>query len=272
MIGVENRIDRLFAKQRQKHFIPFITVGDPSLDVSFRLVQALVEAGASLIELGVPYSDPLADGPTIQRASLRSLAAKTSIRDVVQFVGRLRQAGIEIPLVLFSYYNPVMQYGIEQFFADMREQGADGIVIPDLPVEENEPVVEAAKAHGLHVISLVAPTSEQRIAMIGQQASGFLYCVSSLGVTGARVSLREDLAQFLASVRANTTVPIAVGFGISTPEQVRQVADHADGVIVGSAIVQEIERNLSLLTDDKQQAEGIANIKTFVQSLVSALK
>lgn len=252
--------------------MPFVTVGDPSLEVSFQLVKALVEAGSSLIELGVPYSDPLADGPTIQRASLRALASKTTIRDVIDFVRRLREAGIEVPLVLFSYYNPVLQYGIDAFFADLRQHGADGVVIPDLPVEENEAAVQAARANGLHVISLVAPTSEQRIARIGQRASGFLYCVSSLGVTGAREELPDDLAQFLSKVRASTSIPIAVGFGISTPQQVRQVAAHADGVIVGSAIVQEIERNLPLLKDSARREEGISNIKTFVQNLLSALK
>jgi len=272
MTVADNRIDRLFAEEKRTHFIPFLTVGDPSLEISFQLVKALVEAGASLIELGVPYSDPLADGPTIQRASQRALAAKTTIRDVIRFVGRLRQSGVEIPLVLFSYYNPVLQYGMDRFFADLQEQGADGVVIPDLPIEENEPAVSAARARGLHVISLVAPTSEQRIALIGAKASGFLYCVSSLGVTGARDSLRDDLVPFLDKVRASTTVPIAVGFGISTPEQVRQLAPHADGVIVGSAIVQVIERNLPYLLDRERQAEGIANVKTFVQSLVSALQ
>lgn len=267
-----NRIDRLFAEEKRTHFIPFITVGDPSLEISFQLVKEMAAVGVSLIELGVPYSDPLADGPTIQRASQRALAAKTTIHDVVRLVGRLRQAGVEIPLVLFSYYNPVLQYGIERFFADLRDEGADGVIIPDLPVEENEPVVSVASAYGLHVISLVAPTSEQRIAKIGEQAQGFLYCVSSLGVTGAREALPDDLTQFLDQVRASTTVPIAVGFGISTPQQVKQVARHADGVIVGSAIVQVIEQNLSYLLDDKRQAEGIANVKTFVQSLLSALK
>jgi tryptophan synthase alpha chain len=267
-----NRIDRLFADRTRKRFIPFLTAGDPSLDLSFELVHALVEAGADLIELGVPYSDPLADGPTIQRASQRALAGKVTIFDVLRLTAQLRESGVIIPLVLFSYYNPVLQYGIEQFFADLAKHGADGIVIPDLPVEENEQAVAAARKHHLHLISLVAPTSESRIAKIGRQASGFVYCVSSLGVTGARDSLRTDLAQFVEKVKANTEVPAAVGFGISTPEQVREVASYADGVIVGSAIVQEIERNIALLTNPETKKAGIENIKTFVQRLSGALQ
>lgn len=272
MIKLENRIDQLFADRTKKRFIPFVTAGDPSLDISFQIVQALVEAGSDLIELGVPYSDPLADGPTIQRASQRALDEKVTIHDVLQLVSRLRESGITVPLVLFTYYNPVLQYGIDRFFADLAKHGADGIVIPDLPVEENGPVVAAAKQHQLHLISLVAPTSDSRIAKIGEQATGFLYCVSSLGVTGARTSLRDDLAAFVARVQAHTSAPTAVGFGISTPEQVREVASFTDGVIVGSAIVQEIERNLPLLKDAQTVAEGLANIKNFVQRMTSALK
>jgi tryptophan synthase alpha chain len=272
MITVDNRIDRLFADRTKKRFIPYLTAGDPSLEVTARLIPALVEAGADLLELGVPYSDPLADGPTIQRASQRSLAAGTTIVDVLHLVGRMRERGIAIPLVLFSYYNPLLQYGLDRFFADLAACGADGIVIPDLPVEENREAMRAAKQHGMHLISLVAPTSEARIAMIGEQASGFLYCVSSLGVTGVRESLRADLGQFLQKVKASTQTPIAVGFGISTPEQVSLVAEHADGVVVGSAIVQEVERNLPLLTDPDSVEEGIEQIKRFVQRLSGALQ
>ncbi|MFY0543072.1 tryptophan synthase subunit alpha [Brevibacillus sp. H7] len=272
MIQKHNRIDQLFSDRSKTRFIPFITVGDPNLEASFHLVHALVEAGSDLIELGVPYSDPLADGPTIQRASQRALANRVAMPDALHFVGRLRQSGIRIPLVLFSYYNPVLQYGLDRFFADLAESGADGIVIPDLPVEENEEATKAAGRYGIHIISLVAPTSEARISKIGRQASGFLYCVSSLGVTGTRSQLREDLADFLEKVKANTSVPTAVGFGISTPEQVRELAPHADGIIVGSAIVQEIERNQELLRDPEQLQAGVEKIKTFVHRLTSALQ
>ncbi|USG63501.1 tryptophan synthase subunit alpha [Brevibacillus ruminantium] len=268
----ENRIDRLFADRSRKRFIPFLTVGDPTLEATFHLAHGLVEAGADLLELGVPYSDPLADGPTIQRASDRALANGVTIKDALNLVERLRQSGLEAPLVLFTYYNPVLQYGVERLFADLAAKGADGIVIPDLPIEENAAAVKAASDNGVHVISLVAPTSDSRIRMIGQQATGFLYCVSSLGVTGTRASLREDLAEFLQRVRSSTKAPTAVGFGISTPEQVKAIAPHTDGIIVGSAIVQEIERQGELLADPAQVGEGVKRIKTFVQQLTSALQ
>ncbi|MGO0061021.1 tryptophan synthase subunit alpha [Brevibacillus fluminis] len=272
MSQATNRIDQLFADRSKKRFIPFLTIGDPSIELSFELVKEMIAAGADAIELGVPYSDPLADGPTIQRASQRALAGQVSIRDVILLVARLRQAGVEAPLILFTYVNPVLQYGLERFFADLAANGADGVIIPDLPIEENAEAVRLAKEHDLHVISLVAPTSDSRIAKIGQQAEGFLYCVSSLGVTGTRSSLRNDLDQFLGKVRESTNAPIAVGFGISTPEQVKDVAQHADAVIVGSAIVQEIERNLPLLKAEESLQEGIGNVKTFVQNLASALQ
>ena len=268
----ENRIDRLFADRSRKRFIPFITVGDPTIEATFQIAQALVEAGSDVLELGIPYSDPLADGPTIQRASLRALRNNITIQETLQLVRRLRETGMEASLVLFTYVNPVLQYGIDRFFADLAAAGADGAVIPDLPVEESGPAVAAARKHGVHVISLVAPTSDARIKMIGEQASGFLYCVSSLGVTGARSELRDDLTDFLQRVRESTTAPTAVGFGISTPEQVKTLAPHTDAVIVGSAIVREIERYEEQLQDPAQAREAIAKIKTFVQELTSALQ
>lgn len=268
----QNRIDRLFADRSRKRFIPFVTVGDPTMEATFQLAHALVEAGADVLELGVPYSDPLADGPTIQRASLRALKNGITIHDTLQLVRRLRETGMEAALVLFTYVNPLLQYGTERFFADLAAAGADGAVIPDLPVEESGPAVAAARKHGVHVISLVAPTSDARIKMIGEQAEGFLYCVSSLGVTGARNELREDLADFLQRVRRNTKAPTAVGFGISTPEQVRSLAPHTDAVIVGSAIVREMERFETQLKDPAQSDEAVAKIKTFVQELASALQ
>lgn len=272
MTTAVNRIDRLFADRSRKRFIPYITVGDPTLEATYQLAHALVEAGADLLELGIPYSDPLADGPTIQRASQRALENRVSIGDALQLVARLRKSGMEAALVLFTYINPVMQYGIDRFFSDLAKYGADGVVIPDLPVEENGPAVEAARKYGLHVISLVAPTSESRIKSIGEQASGFLYCVSSLGVTGARESLRDDLAEFLGRVKASTAVPTAVGFGISTPQQVKAVAPYTDGVIVGSAIVREIEKHAEQLKDPVQSPEAVEKIKTFVHQLASALQ
>ncbi len=267
-----NRIDQIFSDRSIKRFIPFVTAGDPSPDISERIVHALVEAGADCIELGVPYSDPLADGPTIQRASGRALGAKVTLSSTLQFVERLRTAGITIPLVLFSYYNPIFQFGVERFFSELAKSGADGVVIPDLPYEENEEALAIAHSHGLHLITFVAPTSDSRIAKISTQAGGFLYCVSSLGVTGVRSQFHANILPFLEQVRSHTDVPIAVGFGISTPEQVKEMSLHADGVIVGSAIVQQIEQNLPLLLDTKRQKEGVEKIKTFVQNLAGAIK
>ncbi|CAM3232848.1 MULTISPECIES: tryptophan synthase subunit alpha [Brevibacillus] len=268
----QNRIDHVFADRSRKRFIPFITVGDPTLEVTYKIAHALVEAGADILELGIPYSDPLADGPTIQQASQRALKHGVAIKDALQLVVKLRASGMEAGLVLFSYVNPVFQYGIERFFADLAASGADGVVIPDLPVEESGSAIAAAKKHGVHVISLVAPTSQTRIRMIGEQATGFLYCVSSLGVTGARTELRGDLTDFLKRVRESTTAPTAVGFGISTPEQVRTLAPHADAVIVGSAIVREIERYGEQLQDPNQCDDAVEKIKNFVHQLSSALQ
>lgn len=272
MITLTNRIDQLFADRSKKRFIPFLSVGDPTLEISEQIIEAVIAAGADLIELGVAYSDPIADGPTIQRASQRALAAGVSITRVFELVSRLRLKGITTPLVFFSYYNPVLQYGIERFFAELSASGADGIIIPDLPIEENAEAVAAARKHGLHLISLIAPTSEARIENIAEQATGFIYCVASLGVTGVRNALSAGLSQFLEQVKSRTDKPIAVGFGISTPEQVKTVANYADGVVVGSAIVQEVERNLSQLLDPSTREEAIAQIKRFVQQLVSALQ
>ncbi|MGC5324574.1 tryptophan synthase subunit alpha [Brevibacillus sp. SYSU BS000544] len=272
MIASQNRIDQLFLDRTKKRFIPFITVGDPTLEISERIVEALVEAGADLIELGIPYSDPLADGPVIQRASGRALAAQVTLPKVLAFIKNLRNKGITTPFVLFSYYNPILQYGVERLFADLAEAGADGAVIPDLPYEENEEALAAAKRYGAHLISLVAPTSETRVAKISSKASGFIYCVSSLGVTGVRSEFHNNVLPFINQVRSHSEVPVAVGFGISTPEQVREFAGYADGVIVGSAIVQQVEANLPLLLDKATREEGLGKIKTFVQNLAGALK
>ncbi|MGD8189217.1 tryptophan synthase subunit alpha [Brevibacillus ginsengisoli] len=272
MITQTNRIDQLFSDRSTKKFIPFITVGDPTIELTEQIVYKLVEAGADCVELGIPYSDPLADGPTIQRASQRALAGRVSISVALQLVERLRNSGVTIPLVLFTYFNPVLQFGIERFFTKLSHAGVDGVVIPDLPFEENEEVVTAAKATGLHLISLVAPTSESRVSMIARQASGFVYCVSSLGVTGVRSSFHANVQPFLTQVRSHTDTPLAVGFGISSPEQVREFAPFADGIIVGSAIVQEIEQNIDLLLAPERREEGLNRIKTFVQNLAGALK
>lgn len=239
-----SRIQPVFEHLKAKGetaFIPFITVGDPNLEWTERIVRDLEEAGADMIELGIPYSDPLADGPVIQDAALRSLAQGTRMADAFELVGRLRQSGVKLPLILFTYVNPVIQFGIERFFATAREAGADGAIIPDLPYEESEKARSEAAKHGVDLIPLVAPTSRQRIERIVQAATGFVYCVSSLGVTGMRSRFSDDLPEFVGSVRAATALPVAVGFGVSTPEQAAEIRKFADGVIVGSAIVHRVQ-------------------------------
>ncbi|QDX93826.1 tryptophan synthase subunit alpha [Brevibacterium sp. JNUCC-42] len=266
------RMEEMFADRSIKRFIPFITVGDPSLDVTFNLVHKLIEAGADIIELGVPYSDPLADGPIIQRASQRALAQGVKLKDAIVLGERLRASGVDIPLVIFTYCNPVMQYGVERFFADLQAYGLDGAIIPDLPFEESVAARASAKQHGIHLIQLIAPTSKERITMIGKEADGFLYCVSSLGVTGVRDNLPPELDDLLKNARENSSIPLAVGFGISSPEQVRAVASYADAVIVGSAIVREVEKNLEALSSKETRNSGLERVKKFVNSLTHELK
>jgi tryptophan synthase alpha chain len=252
-------------------FIPFITAGDPSFEATVEIALALQEQGADILELGVPYSDPLADGPTIQSASARALRNRISIKDCIRMGGEMRRRGLLIPVILFTYYNPVMQYGIEPLFKDMKQEGFDGLLIPDLPVEESAEVKSISRSYQIPLISLVAPTSKQRIQRIAEQAEGFVYCVSSLGVTGARSQLSEGVEQFLDEVRSHSKVPIAVGFGISTPEQMRDLAPHADGLIVGSALVRVIEEAGKLLLDETTREDGLSEIKKFVQTLKSGV-
>lgn len=234
-----NRIKEAFAKG--KAFIPFITCGDPDLETTGKLVRAAVENGADLIELGIPFSDPTAEGPVIQGANLRALAGGITTDKIFDFVRELRK-DITIPLVFMTYANVVFSYGAEKFISTCRETGIDGIILPDLPFEEKEEFEPLCKAYDVALISLIAPTSHQRIAMIAKAAEGFLYIVSSLGVTGTRSEITTDLGSIIKVVRENTEVPCAIGFGISTPEQARQMAALADGVIVGSAIVKQVEQ------------------------------
>ncbi|MBP1933440.1 tryptophan synthase alpha chain [Ammoniphilus resinae] len=268
MIAVrEQEIEKKFQSRTTPLFIPFITAGDPSLEATVKIALALEQAGADILELGVPYSDPLADGPTIQGASARALRNGVNIETCVRLAGQMREQGLTIPVILFTYYNPVLQYGIESLFQLMRKQGVDGILIPDLPVEESGEVIALSKQYSIPLISLVAPTSKQRIRKIAEQAEGFIYCVSSLGVTGTRNQLSDGVEDFLKEVRANSKVPIAVGFGISTPEQMQQLAPFADGLIVGSALVKTIEANSELLQNADTAEKGLENIKRFVQNL-----
>jgi tryptophan synthase alpha chain len=232
-----SRIAKAFA--RRKALITFLTAGDPSLARTEEYVEALERAGADLIEIGIPFSDPIAEGPVIQAANIRSLQAHTTLQDCLALAGRLR-ARTELPLVFMTYLNPVFRHGYERFFAASAQAGLDGIIIVDLPFEEHGELAQTAAACGIDLISMVAPTSAERVSMIARQAQGFLYLVSSLGVTGMRSEITTDLQPIIQAIRAVTTVPVAVGFGVHTPNQAAALAARADGVIVGSAVVEKI--------------------------------
>ncbi|MDR2481498.1 MAG: tryptophan synthase subunit alpha [Spirochaetaceae bacterium] len=232
-----NRIAKAFA--HGKAFIGFITAGDPSLDASEAFVLEMAEKGADLIELGIPFSDPIAEGPVIQEANIRALNAGVTLEKVFTLVERLRQK-TNIPLAFLSYFNPIFRYGCDAFFKRCSQAGVDGIIIPDLPFEEQGEALAVAREHGVAFISLIAPTSDDRIKAIAGNAESFLYVVSSLGVTGVRREIKTDLRSIIQVVRTHTPLPCAVGFGISTPEQAAAIAEAADGVIVGSAIVKII--------------------------------
>jgi len=229
-----SRIAEAFANH--KAFIPFITCGDPDLETTKKIVKAAVDNGADLVELGIPFSDPTAEGPVIQEANLRALSAGCTTDKIFDMVRELRK-DITIPMVFMTYANVVFSYGTERFLTTCEEIGMDGLILPDIPFEEKEDFDGACKAHGLDLVSLIAPTSANRIGMIAKEASGFIYVVSSLGVTGTRTEITTDIPSIVKVIRDNTDVPCAIGFGISTPEQAADMASKADGAIIGSAII-----------------------------------
>ncbi|MCR5788953.1 MAG: tryptophan synthase subunit alpha [Lachnospiraceae bacterium] len=249
------------AFQKGKAFIPFITCGDPDLPTTEKCITEMVKAGADLIELGIPFSDPTAEGPVIQAANMRALAGGVTTDKIFQMVKRLRET-IRIPLVFMTYANVVFSYGAEAFLQKCRETGIDGMILPDLPFEEKEEFLPLCHETGVDLISLVAPTSEGRIAMIAKEAEGFLYLVSSLGVTGVRGEITTDLGSIVKIVRQNTDIPCAIGFGISTPDQARRMAALSDGAIVGSAIIRIIE---------EYKAEAPEKVGAYVKSMKDAL-
>jgi tryptophan synthase alpha chain len=258
-----SRIAETFARLKQSGraaLMPYLMFGFPERDSVLSLAPALEAAGADLFELGVPFSDPLADGATVQRASERALAQGVRFADSLTTVVELRRRGVAAPLILMGYYNPFLQYGIERFVTDAAQAGVDGLIIPDLPPEEAEECQTACRNAGLDLIYLVAPTTpDERIAQIVQVASGFLYCVALTGVTGARSELWEGLPAFLRRVRQFTDLPLAVGFGICTPDHVRQVSSFADGAIVASALINTI--------DGLPPEQVVERAAAFVQSL-----
>lgn len=229
------------AFQNGKAFISFITCGDPDLETTEHIVRAAVENGADLIELGIPFSDPTAEGPVIQGANIRALAGGVTSDKIFEMVKRIR-ADVKIPLVFMTYANVVFSYGTEKFIRICNEIGIDGLILPDLPFEEKEEFLPLCHKYDVDLISLIAPTSENRIGMIAKEAEGFIYIVSSLGVTGTRSEITTDLTSIVSIVRQNTDIPCAIGFGISTPEQAAKMAGIADGAIVGSAIIKIIEQ------------------------------
>lgn len=245
-----------------KAFIPFITCGDPDLETTAAAVRAAAENGADIIELGIPFSDPTAEGEVIQSANIRALKAGTTTDKIFELVTKLRD-DVHIPLVFMTYANVVFSYGAERFISTCKSIGIDGIILPDLPFEEKEEFMPLCKKYGVDLISLIAPTSENRVAMIAKEAEGFLYIVSSLGVTGTRSEIKTDLDSIVKVVRENTDIPCAIGFGISTPEQARKMADISDGAIVGSAIVKIIEKYASAAPE---------HVGEYVKSMKNAIR
>jgi tryptophan synthase alpha chain len=243
MTRIEKRFAQLKSEGR-KGFIPYITAGDPSLEVTLQLVLALDKAGADVIELGVPFSDPIADGPVIQRATERALHNGVTLQKVLQLGREVRRTS-EVPLLIFSYFNPLLNYGLNKLARDAVDMGFDGVLASDLTVEESHAFVETMRGAGLNTVFLVAPTSSpERMKRIAAASNGFLYAVSRTGVTGEQQQLAGDLKEFLKRLRSNTELPIAVGFGISRPEHVRAVWQEADAAVVGSSIVKEIEQHI----------------------------
>lgn len=262
-----NRIDKTFkqAKQNKKTlFIAYIMAGDPTLKETETLVPALENAGVDLIELGIPFSDPIADGVVNQEAAMRALSSGTTLKGVLQTVSQIRQTS-QIPIVLFSYLNPITQFGIEEFAQQASKVGIDGVLALDLPPEESKPYVQSFKKAGLKSIFLISPTTDvERIKKINKMANGFLYYVSRLGVTGIQENLGFGLENRLKEIKQNSSLPIAVGFGISKPEHVKELSSLCDAVVVGSAIVKKVEENIG-------NSSLIENVTQFVKSLTSEL-
>jgi len=236
----------------KKAFIPFVTAGDPNLAVTEQLVVRMAAAGADLIEIGIPFSDPVAEGIVIQQADERALAAGTTTDKIFAMVRRIREQ-TDVALAFMTYVNPIFTYGTHRFLAKCRACGVDAVIVPDLPFEERRELLPACEKQGIVLVPFIAPTSRQRIRRIAREAEGFVYCVSSLGVTGVRENIRTDIREMISEIKAEKDIPCAVGFGISTPEQAREMAKVADGVIVGSAIVRMVAKHGKNCLDPVEQ-------------------
>ena len=235
-------MSRIASLKGKKSFVGFLTGGDPNLDKTYDYILDMAEAGADLIEIGVPFSDPIAEGVVIQDANIRALSVGTTTDGIFDCVEKVRKK-TQVPLVLLTYANPVYTYGKDKFFSKCEAVGIDGVIVPDVPFEEKAEFSEEAKAHGIDLISMIAPTSDERITKIASEAQGFLYIVSSMGVTGVREKITTDVKSIVEKAKAATDIPVFIGFGISTPEQVHEYTSYADGAIVGSAIVKIIAKN-----------------------------
>ncbi len=257
---MSSKISKAF--EHGKAFIPFVTCGDPSLEVTEQIVYAMVRAGADLIELGIPFSDPTAEGPIISEANIRALSAGATTDKIFDLVRKLR-TNVNIPMVFMTYANVVFSYGSERFIKTCSEIGIDGLILPDIPFDEKGEFDDLCKQYGLDLISMVAPTSRERISRIAAEARGFVYCVSSLGVTGTRTDITTDIGGMVSLVKAVNHIPCAVGFGISTPDQAKKMSDFADGVIVGSAIVKLCA---------KHGTECVPYIEEYVRSMKQAIR
>ncbi|MFC4078079.1 tryptophan synthase subunit alpha [Salinithrix halophila] len=263
-----NLIEQAFRRPGRK-LIPFITAGDPDWETSLSLIRLLDQEDVTAIELGVPYTDPLADGPVIQAASDRALAKGMTLTGVLELARTAREEGVDTPLILFSYYNPLLRFGLSRLTRLAKESGIDGMIVPDLPFEESADLAELAEEANLCLIPLTAPTSKDRIERITAKARGFVYCVSSLGTTGTRSTFSSGVEAFLDTVKKSSPVPTAIGFGISRREHVDRFLKHADAVVVGSALVRMIEERLSRFKDPETREEALEEIRCFVRDLAA---
>lgn len=267
-----NAVFKLAMENKRLVKMPFVLAGFPHYETSIEIALQLVEAGADVLEVGFPYSDPLADGPTIQRAGQIALQNGFSLERGFQYIAELRNRGLKQPLVAFTYFNPLLQYGVASFFERLKSSGANAVIIPDLPFEEAAVVKQEASEVGISYISLIAPNSAERIRQIAQHAEGFIYCISSLGVTGTREGFEQSIERYLQQVREASNVPLAVGFGISRPEHVQYFKDKVEGVIVASALIQFILEHLEIFESPRQDVrkQGLASFRRFAGELFLA--
>ncbi|OOE10582.1 tryptophan synthase subunit alpha [Fictibacillus arsenicus] len=262
-----NKRWRAFHNSADYRFVPYIMAGDPCEEATIELSLALEDCGAAALELGVPYSDPLADGPVIQRAGMRGLKQQMNLEKTIKLVSKLRERGLKIPVIIFTYYNLLLQLGENRFMSLAEENGVDGLLVPDLPYEESSYLKEMCSVYHLALISLVAPTThKEKLNKLSKEAEGFLYCISSLGVTGVRSDFRDGLNDFLRAAKENAAVPVLVGFGLSKRNQIEQFEGTSDGFIIGSAIVQKIESLENELINNREEA--IREFKQFVESML----